>query len=57
MVAVATVAPELSGEAARRAEAALAARTAPEEFDIAAAREIFNDMAGSALAAQQVTGS
>jgi beta-N-acetylhexosaminidase len=57
MVAVATVAPELSGEAARRAEAALAARTAPEEFDIAAAREIFNGMVGSAQAAQQVTGS
>ncbi|HEX4736257.1 MAG TPA: beta-N-acetylhexosaminidase [Allosphingosinicella sp.] len=57
MVAVATVAPELSGEAARRAEAALAARTAPEEFDIAAARNIFNDMVGSAPAAQQVTGS
>src|SRR6201991_200081 len=57
MVAVATVAPELSGEAARRAAAALAARTAPEEFDVAAARKIFNDMVGSAPAAQQVTGS
>jgi beta-N-acetylhexosaminidase len=57
MVAVATVAPELSGEAARRAEAALAARTAPEEFDIAAARRIFNEMVGSVPAAQQVTGS
>jgi beta-N-acetylhexosaminidase len=57
MVAVATVVPELSGEAARRAEAALAARSAPEEFDVAAARKIFNDMVGSAPATQQVTGS
>jgi beta-N-acetylhexosaminidase len=57
MVAVATVAPELSGEAARRAEAALAARTAPEEFDVAATRKIFNEMVGAAPAAQQVTGS
>jgi beta-N-acetylhexosaminidase len=56
MVAVATVAPELSGEAARRAEAALAARTAPEEFDVAAAHRVFNEMVGSAPAAQQVTG-
>jgi beta-N-acetylhexosaminidase len=57
MVAVATVAPELSGEAARRAEAALAARTAPDEFDVAATRKIFNEMVGSSPAAQQVTGS
>src|ERR1700742_264832 len=57
MVAVATVAPELIGEAARRAEAALAARMAPGEFDVAAARKIFNEMVGPAPAAQQVTGS
>lgn len=44
MTAVANVTPELSGEAARRADAALAARCAPEEFDVAAARNIFNRM-------------
>jgi len=46
MMQVASVAPVLSGEAARRAEAALLARSAPEEFDIAAARKIFNEMIG-----------
>jgi len=46
MMEVASAAPMLSGEAARRAEAALAARTAPEEFDVVAARRIFNEMVG-----------
>lgn len=46
MVEVASVAPMLSGDAARRADAALAARGAPEEFDVAAARETFNRMIG-----------
>lgn len=46
MMQVASVAPVLSGEAARRAEAALLARSAPEEFDVAAARKIFNEMIG-----------
>jgi beta-N-acetylhexosaminidase len=41
---VASVAGELSGESARRAERALALRGAREEFDVAAARRIFNDM-------------
>jgi beta-N-acetylhexosaminidase len=44
MVAVAKEAPELTGEAARRADAALAARKAPEEFDTEAARRLFTQM-------------
>lgn len=46
MVQVASVAPVLSGDAARRADAALAARSAPEEFDVAAAHKTFNQMIG-----------
>jgi beta-N-acetylhexosaminidase len=41
MVAVAKEAPELSGGPARRADVALSARSAPEEFDTNAAREVF----------------
>jgi beta-N-acetylhexosaminidase len=41
MEAVAGSAPELAGEAARRADAALAARRAPEPIDLAAARAQF----------------
>lgn len=41
MMAVAGAAPVLSGAAARRAEAALSQRSAPEDFDIEAARKIF----------------
>lgn len=44
MVAVAGAVPELAGEAARRAEAALAARSAGERFDVAAARRTFAGM-------------
>lgn len=44
MTAVASEAPELSGDAAKRADAALTARTAPEEFDTDAARRIFRQM-------------
>jgi beta-N-acetylhexosaminidase len=44
MMAVAGAVPELKGDAARRADAALAARSAPEEFDVEAARDIFNRM-------------
>ena len=47
MSAVAGAVPELSGEAARRAEDALARRSAPEEFDLAQAREMFNRMVGA----------
>jgi beta-N-acetylhexosaminidase len=41
MTAVAGNVPELAGGALQRAEAALAARSAPEEFDVVAARQIF----------------
>jgi beta-N-acetylhexosaminidase len=44
MVAVANETPELTGEAARRADAALVARKAPEEFDTEAARRLFTQM-------------
>jgi len=44
MTAVAGEAPALSGDAAKRAAAALAARTAPEEFDADAARRVFAQM-------------
>ncbi len=44
MAAVAGVVPELAGEAAGRAEAALASRRAPEEFDVEAARSMFTRM-------------
>ena len=42
MTAVAGAAPMLSGVAAKRADAARAARRTPEEFDIAAARKVFD---------------
>lgn len=58
MTAVAGAAPELSGEALRRADAALSMRSAPEEFDIAGARAIFNQMvAGGRPASQRMAGS
>jgi len=44
MTAVASEAPELSGDAAKRADAALLARSAPEEFDREAAHKIFTQM-------------
>jgi beta-N-acetylhexosaminidase len=44
MRAVAEAAPELSGEALRRTNAALAARTAPDDIDLAAARREFAAM-------------
>jgi beta-N-acetylhexosaminidase len=56
MTEVAGEAPELSGGAARRADAALAARSAPEEFDADSAREIFDRMLGGRFA-QRKTGS
>lgn len=55
MTAIAGVTPMLSGEAAKRAQAALAARAAPEEFDIAATRKVFNDMVGVSPAAQRIS--
>jgi beta-N-acetylhexosaminidase len=47
MVQVAGASPELSGQAAQRADAALVLRQAREEFDVAAARRIFNEMVAS----------
>lgn len=44
MVVVAGEAPELVGESARRADAALELRVAPDEFDTQAARKIFAQM-------------
>jgi beta-N-acetylhexosaminidase len=44
MIAVASESPELSGDGAKRANAALAARVGPEEFDTEAARKIFAQM-------------
>lgn len=50
---VAAVAPRLGGEAARRAEMALAARPQPAAFDAAAARAEFSAMMASAWPAVQ----
>jgi beta-N-acetylhexosaminidase len=55
MSAVADAVPELQGEAALRADKALAQRSAPEEFDVEAARALFARMIGSQ--GQQVTVS
>jgi beta-N-acetylhexosaminidase len=57
MVAVAKEAPELAGEAIRRADAALAARKAPEEFDVEAARRLFTQMVDERTESQRKTGS
>lgn len=57
MSAVASVVPELSGDAGRRADAALAARSAPEEFDTEAARKIFTQMIAGERTAERKTGS
>jgi beta-N-acetylhexosaminidase len=56
MSAVAGAAPPLAGDAAARAEAALAQREAPEEFDVDAARKIFMQMV-DAEQSQRKTGS
>jgi beta-N-acetylhexosaminidase len=58
MTAVASETPKLSGDAAKRADAALTARTAPEEFDTEAARRIFRLMvAGVQTSPQRKIGS
>jgi hypothetical protein len=44
MSQVAGAVPELSSEALARADAALSQRAAPEQFDVAAARELFARM-------------
>ena len=48
MTAVAGAVPMLTGVAAQRAEAALALRVAQEDFDVAAARRIFNETIAAA---------
>jgi beta-N-acetylhexosaminidase len=53
MEAVAAEAPKLSGDSAVRADAALAARSAPEEFDTHAARQIFAQIAGDGRMSSQ----
>jgi beta-N-acetylhexosaminidase len=58
MTQVAGEAPLLAGVAAKRADAALAARLAPEDFDVEDARRIFAQMiAGKPPASQRMTGS
>jgi beta-N-acetylhexosaminidase len=57
MAEVAGESPELSGAAAKRADAALAARGAPEEFDVDSAREIFERMLRVRTASQRKTAS
>lgn len=58
MQAVAGVTPKLAGEAAARADAALAARHAPAEFDTEAARKVFSQMVAlDTPAGQRMTGS
>jgi beta-N-acetylhexosaminidase len=55
---VAAATPMLEGAAAARADAALAARSAPEDFDIAAARHTFAQMLdGNTPAVERKTGS
>ncbi len=62
MTQVAAAVPELSGLAAVRADAALAARGAREDFDVSEARAVFNEMVApkdgpGRLASQRITGS
>ena len=54
---VASVVPELADEAAQRARAALAARKAPEEFDVAAARKLFAQMVAGEIPARGMSGT
>ena len=50
MIEVAGAVPELAGEADARAERALGARHAGEDFDVVAARKTFNDMVAAVAA-------
>jgi beta-N-acetylhexosaminidase len=52
MTQVAGAAPVLAGIAAQRAEAALMSRNAREEFDVVAARRIFNEMVARPVSGQ-----
>ncbi len=58
MAQVASVVPELAGDAGIRAQAALDARRPPEDFDVAAARQTFIEMvAADAPLTQRMAGS
>jgi beta-N-acetylhexosaminidase len=57
MAEVAAQAPVLQGLAGARADAALAARSAPQEFDVEAARQTFIRMLEQTPAAERKTGS
>jgi beta-N-acetylhexosaminidase len=50
MMQVASAVPALVGEAAKRADAALLRRSAPDDFDVAEARRLFNALVGSPAA-------
>jgi beta-N-acetylhexosaminidase len=50
MMQVASSTPALAGEAAERADAALLRRAAPDDFDAAEARRMFNALVGSVTA-------
>jgi beta-N-acetylhexosaminidase len=50
MMQVASAAPALTGDAGKRAGAALLRRSAPDEFDVAEARRMFNALVGSPAA-------
>jgi beta-N-acetylhexosaminidase len=55
MEAVASAAPELAGEAARRADAALSLRGAPQGFDVAQSRAMFAQMMSQEQAGRLVS--
>ena len=57
MSEVASIVPELSGVAEKRAQAALAARAAPADFDVAAARRLFAQMVEGELPTPRMTGA
>jgi len=57
MRAVASEAPPLSGDAARRADAALAARRAPRPIDVAEARNTFSKMMAATVSAGSRIGT
>jgi beta-N-acetylhexosaminidase len=54
---VAANVPRLSGDAAKRADAALAARQAPSEFDAVAGRRVFEEMLAPVWSANQAAGA
>ena len=51
MEEVASAVPVLAGDAKKRADAALALRSAPDDFDVEAARRMFTKMVGQGQSA------